>query len=668
MTSEPEVAPSPSETPDSPATFADFNLRPELARAVSGLGYETPTPIQQAAIPVMLEGHDVVALASTGTGKTAAFALPVLTRLAGSEQRGSGRSPRALVLTPTRELALQVCEAFEAYATQLENLTLLPIYGGQGYGVQLGALKRGVDVVVGTPGRIIDHVGSGRLDLSQIDMVVLDEADEMLTMGFEEEVEQILGHTPETKQVALFSATMPPRIRKLASQYLRDPQEIRVQSSAVSRPQITQRYLVVNHAAKVDALTRVLEIVNFDGLIIFARTKNSTEVLAEKLRARGYTAAPLNGDIPQAHRERTVEQFKAGVLDILVATDVAARGLDVERVSHVLNIDVPTDIQSYTHRIGRTGRAGRSGEAITFVTPRERYFVGQMRKVASGDLEQMAMPTVAEINSTRLSRFDDAITAALGQHERMEEFRAITAHYVTHHDVPEADVAAALAIVAQGDDSLLLDESAELRSPDLAAAGAGGKSKDKSGRSRGRGGADGHVAYRVEVGHRHQVSPRHIMGALANEGGLGKDDFGQIDIHQTFSLVHLRRELSEEQRRKLRSTRVSGRLIDIKADEGSPGGRPRREASRAERSNFGSRSNRDRRPARGDTARGNSGRGEPGRSGGGREYSSRNDDSSWGDKSPRHDKAGGGKRHHGGSDRSGSDQPYRSKKSRGQGY
>ncbi|MGB3376405.1 MAG: DEAD/DEAH box helicase, partial [Microbacterium sp.] len=432
--------------------FEQLGLTGPVLKAIRDLGYETPSPIQAATIPLLLEGRDVLGTAQTGTGKTAAFALPVLEHLDLSQ-----KTPQALVLAPTRELALQVCEAFESYSSRMKDVRVLPVYGGQGYGVQLSALRRGVHIVVGTPGRIMDHQAKGTLDLSELKYLVLDEADEMLKMGFAEDVEQILAQTPKDKQVALFSATMPAAIRRLAQQYLNSPEEVAIKGKTTTNQNITQRYLIVSYAQKVDALTRILEVENFDGMIVFVRTKNETETLAEKLRARGYSAAAINGDVAQVQRERSVNHLKDGKLDILVATDVAARGLDVERISHVVNFDIPTDTESYVHRIGRTGRAGRKGDAISFITPRERYLLKHIEKATRQQPAQMQLPTTEDVNSTRLARFDDAITNALEETSRIEAFRDVVAHYVRHHDVPEADVAAALAVVAQGETPLLLD-------------------------------------------------------------------------------------------------------------------------------------------------------------------------------------------------------------------
>jgi len=557
--------------------FSELGLSDAVLKALKDVGYETPSAIQAATIPLLLEGRDVVGLAQTGTGKTAAFALPIVSRLDVSQ-----KNPQALVLSPTRELALQVSEAFESYMAHVRGAHVLPIYGGQGYGVQLSALRRGVHVVVGTPGRIMDHLDKGTLDLSELKYLVLDEADEMLKMGFAEDVEAILAETPAEKQVALFSATMPAQIRRISQTYLREPQEVTVKSKTTTSANTTQRYLVVSYPQKVDALTRILEVENFDGMIVFVRTKNETETLAEKLRARGYTAAAINGDVPQAQRERTVEQLKSAKLDILVATDVAARGLDVERISHVVNYDLPIDTESYVHRIGRTGRAGRSGAAISFVTPRERRMLSTIEKATRQPITQMQLPSVEDINSTRLARFDDAITAALEQTDRISAFRDIVAHYVEHHDVPEADVAAALAVVAQGDEPLLLSPDDVLQLPAdrddrrRRERGERGERGDRP-RSAGRRDRGGSLApYRIEVGKRQHVEPRQIVGALANEGGLNRDDFGAIKIFPDFSIVELPAELSADTLRRLESTRISGRLIELKADRGRKARAPRR--------------------------------------------------------------------------------------------
>lgn len=579
-------SPDEAAAPEEPAaiTFSDLGLDGPVLKALDDVGYETPSAIQAATIPTLLAGRDVVGLAQTGTGKTAAFALPILARLDVSQ-----KTPQALVLAPTRELALQVCEAFERYAAHLRNVHILPVYGGQGYGVQLSALRRGVHIIVGTPGRIMDHLDKGTLDLTELKYLVLDEADEMLKMGFAEDVETILADTPDTKQVALFSATMPASIRRMSQQYLHDPEEITVKTKTQTSANITQRYLVVSYAQKVDALTRILEVENFEGMIVFVRTKNETETLAEKLRARGYEAAAINGDIAQAQRERTVNQLKSGKLDILVATDVAARGLDVERISHVVNFDIPTDSEPYVHRIGRTGRAGRTGDAISFVTPRERGLLARIEKATKQPITQMQLPSVDEVNVTRLARFDDRISEALGQAERIDGFRDIIAHYVRNHDVPEADVAAALAVVAQGDSPLLLEPE-----PERPVRERFDRDRDRGGRDRfdrddrrergdrperrQRPSGKPMTTYRIAVGKRQRVEPRQIVGALANEGGLQRDDFGAIQIRPDFSLVELPADLPADVFDRLSGTRISGRLIELRPDTG-----PKRRSNDGER-------------------------------------------------------------------------------------
>jgi ATP-dependent RNA helicase DeaD len=593
---------SEADAPES-VPFSELGLSDAVLKALKDVGYETPSAIQAATIPPLLEGRDVVGLAQTGTGKTAAFALPILSRLDMSQ-----KSPQALVLAPTRELALQVCEAFEKYASHMRGVHVLPVYGGQAYGVQLSALRRGVHVVVGTPGRIMDHLAKGTLDLSELKYLVLDEADEMLKMGFAEDVETILADTPDSKQVALFSATMPAQIRRISKQYLNDPEEITVKAKTTTSANTTQRYLMVSYPQKVDALTRILEVENFEGMIVFVRTKNETETLAEKLRARGYSAAAISGDVAQAQRERTVNQLKSGKLDILVATDVAARGLDVDRISHVVNFDIPIDTESYVHRIGRTGRAGRSGAAISFVTPRERRLLGAIEKATRQPLTQMQLPSVEDVNITRLNRFDESITEALENTDRISRFRDIIAHYVNHHDVPEADVAAALAVIAQGDTPLLQTEQ-EVRAERYARDEQERKDRparddrpsrdrndrfdrndrssrpergnreerfdrdDRPGRTerperRARDHTRVMASYRIEVGKRHKVEPRQIVGALANEGGLSREDFGAIKILPDFSIVDLPADLSNDVFSKLELTRISGKLIEIRPDNG----------------------------------------------------------------------------------------------------
>ncbi|RAV34842.1 DEAD/DEAH box helicase [Corynebacterium heidelbergense] len=564
--------------------FDGLGLPERVLAAVKKVGYEQPSPIQAATIPVLMEGQDVVGLAQTGTGKTAAFALPVLSQIDPSR-----RHPQALVLAPTRELALQVAEAFQSFSEHLGGIHVLPIYGGQAYGVQLAGLRRGAHVVVGTPGRVIDHLEKGSLDISELRFMVLDEADEMLNMGFQEDVERILADTPDTKQVALFSATMPATIRRLSKQYLNDPQEITVKATQRTSENIEQDYLLVNHRNKLDALTRILEVTEFEAMIMFVRTKNETEELAERLRARGFNAAAINGDIAQAQRERTVDQLKDGRLDILVATDVAARGLDVDRITHVFNYDIPHDTESYVHRIGRTGRAGRSGRAILFVTPRERRLLKAIERATRSRLNEIELPTVDSVNEARKDKFREALTESLSD-PQISVFRSLVKEYAQSNEVPLEDVAAALAAQLQsGEDFLMKEpprqERRERRNRDdrygdnnRSGGGAYRSHEERFGNRRAprvtdRGGKELEV-YRLAVGHRQRVRPGAIVGALANEGGLNSRDFGRISIFADHSLVELPADLPEEVFRALDQTRVSGQLINIEPDPGAPAGRP----------------------------------------------------------------------------------------------
>ncbi|MGY3264509.1 DEAD/DEAH box helicase [Lysobacter sp. HA35] len=431
-------------------TFSDLELGAPLLRALADVGYETPSPIQAATIPPLLAGRDVIGQAQTGTGKTAAFALPVLARIDPTRAK-----PQALVLAPTRELAIQVAEAFQKYATYLPKFQVLPIYGGQGYAPQLSALKRGVHVVVGTPGRVIDHMKRGTLDLSELRMLVLDEADEMLRMGFIDDVQAVLDATPPTRQVALFSATMPPPIRRIAQTHLKDPVEIAIKSTTTTAANIRQRFVSVSGHHKLDAITRVLEAETYDAMIVFARTKIATEELAGKLAARGIAAAALNGDVQQAQREKIVQQLKDGRIDVLVATDVAARGLDVDRISHVLNYDIPYDTESYVHRIGRTGRAGRTGEAILFVTPRERGMLRAIERATRQPIEPMEPPSIESVNARRVDKFLGRISDALESSD-LPMYRELIERFENDRNVPAVEIAAALAHLLQGESPLLM--------------------------------------------------------------------------------------------------------------------------------------------------------------------------------------------------------------------
>jgi ATP-dependent RNA helicase DeaD len=547
-------------------TFADLQIHPSVLQAVVDVGYESPSAIQAATIPAMMAGSDVVGLAQTGTGKTAAFAIPILSKI-----DPTNKATQALVLAPTRELALQVAEAFGRYGAHLPAINVLPIYGGSSYSVQLSGLRRGAQVVVGTPGRVIDHLERGTLDLSRLDYLVLDEADEMLQMGFAEDVERILSNTPEYKQVALFSATMPPAIRKITKKYLHDAVEVAVTAKTTTADNITQRYIQVAGARKMDALTRVLEVEPYEAMILFVRTKQATEEVAERLRSRGFSAAAINGDIPQAQRERTIAALKAGSVDILVATDVAARGLDVERISHVLNYDIPHDTESYVHRIGRTGRAGRSGQALLFVSPRERHMLKSIEKATRQTLTEAELPSVDDVNAQRVAKFRNSITDALGA-PGFELFRRMIEDYERENDVPLVDIAAALAAQSRDGEQFLMSEPPPEKRrrddrperPDRPA-----KHARKSGQ--------GFATYRIAVGKRHKVSPGAIVGAIANEGGLHRSDFGHISIRPDHSLVELPAKLSHETVKALERTRIQGILINLQPD------RPPRNAAKSNR-------------------------------------------------------------------------------------
>ncbi len=557
---------------DGEVRFADLGIDARVLAALVDVGYEKPSPIQAATIPLLLEGRDVVGLAQTGTGKTAAFAVPALSRLAElHDLNGPSRSTQALVLAPTRELALQVAEAFASYAKHLDDFTILPVYGGSAYGPQLAGLRRGAQVVVGTPGRVIDHIEKGSLDLSELQYLVLDEADEMLRMGFAEDVERIFQKTPDGRQVALFSATMPSQIRRMSKQYLNMPEEVTVKSQTTTGKNIRQRYVQVMGAHKLDAMTRILEVEEFDGVIAFVRTKMATEDLAEKLKARGFQAAAINGDIAQAQRERTVEALREGKIDILVATDVAARGLDVERISHVINYDIPHDTEGYVHRIGRTGRAGRKGDAILFMTPREKYLLRAIEKATRQAVEPMHLPTAETVNSLRMSKFAERITETL-ESQDVAMFRDLIASYEEEHEVPAAEIAAALAVMVQGDTPFFVKElpsAPEFQKRDRNKDGFGSRGPSRSI-------TEGNATYRIAVGRRQRVMPGSIVGALANEGGFHSSQIGGIDIRADHSLVELPAELSGEQWRALSKTRIGGELIKLELDTGR---RPNRERS-----------------------------------------------------------------------------------------
>jgi ATP-dependent RNA helicase DeaD len=540
-------------------SFAELGLGGDVLDAIAAVGYEAPSPIQAATIPVLLAGRDMLGQAQTGTGKTAAFALPMLSRI--EVRRGP---PQGIVLVPTRELAIQVAEAFQRYASKIKGFHVLPIYGGQSYEPQLASLKRGAQVVVGTPGRVMDHLRRGTLDLGGVTCLVLDEADEMLQMGFVADIEWILEQTPPGRQVALFSATLPGPIRRIAQQHLHDPVEVSIKSKTSTATNIRQRYWVVSGLHKLDALTRILEVEPFDGMLIFARTKVATVELAERLEARGFAAAALNGDMQQKERERTVARFKSGKLDILVATDVAARGLDVERISHVVNYDVPYDTESYVHRIGRTGRAGRSGEAILFVTPRERNLLRAIERATRSPLEAMELPTHADVNEQRVARFRLRIVEAIAA-GHAEPFISLIEEFEREQDVPAVEIAAALASLLQGGSPLLLKEGA-----DAPATRDGGMREHRErgaprSQSQQRLSDEDTETFRIEVGYAHGVKPGNIVGAITNVAGLEGWQIGHVDIREDHTFVGLPQGMPKEVISELAKTRVAGQALRISA-------------------------------------------------------------------------------------------------------
>lgn len=623
--------------------FSDLDLPAAVLQAVLAVGYETPTPIQSRTIPPLVEGRDLLGHAPTGTGKTAAFALPILARL-----DLNARGVQALVLAPTRELAIQVAEAFAKYATHMKNVRVLPIYGGQDYTGQIRQLSRGVNIVVGTPGRIMDHMRRGTLKLDHLKTLVLDEADEMLRMGFIDDVEWILEQTPSNRQMALFSATMPSVIRRIASKHLTEPVEVTIEGKTTTAATIRQRFWLVSGLHKLDALTRILEAETFDAMLVFVRTRTATLELAEKLSARGFAASAMNGDMPQKQREQMVDKLKRGQLDILVATDVVARGLDVKRISHVINYDIPNDTEAYVHRIGRTGRAGRTGDAILFVTQRERRMLGAIERATRQKIEPLQLPTVEMVNNKRIAEFkqnisDNLATGELGYLQRLIE------DFSRDHDVPPERVAAALARMFLGEQPLIISEKSAhgerkqrkekvdrragiQEEPPAARARSVHSDED---RSRGRPhpadareqavrrqpdapqaanvAADSHVApavekqvpsesraerrraadeaamemenFRVEVGSTHGVQAENLVGAIANEAGLDAAFIGRIKIGETHSTVELPSGMPKFLLKDLKRVWVCERQLNMsKVSDGTEGAAPESRKSKPAKS------------------------------------------------------------------------------------
>ncbi len=628
--------------------FLEFGFSEPILDAVKDLGFEVPTPIQVETIPHFMTGRDVLGQAQTGTGKTAAFGLPLLSRLT-----FPCNNPQVLVLTPTRELAIQVAEDFKNYAKHIRGFKVLPVYGGADIRGQLRELKRGVHVVVGTPGRVMDHMRRRTLILNDLQCLVLDEADEMLRMGFLEDVDWILEHAPDDCQRGLFSATLSPAIRKIAKEHMNSPEEITIKVKTTTAETIHQRYWIVQGMNKLDALNRILEAEVYDGVLIFARTKAGTLDLADMLENRGFVVAPLNGDIPQAKREKTVDKLKRGQIDIIVATDVAARGLDVERISHVINYDIPHDIEAYIHRVGRTGRAGRSGEAILFLGPRERWMLKAIERATKHKIEPFEIPTTKVINEIRVKNYKDRISKNLANDENTF-YRELMKDYCEENGLDPIDVAGALAKMVQGKQPLLLKEKArptrtfERNRDDDGRKSFKGKSnfdradrreRQESGRKQDRkrtsfeGGDEGRSRgkrsdrqekwadrFRIEVGNKHGVQPGNIVGAIANETGLESRYIGRIDINEDYSTVDLPKGMPNDLFAQLKSVRVAGQRLNISNLSESGGEQaddrpPRSNSERRPRSDDrgegrGSRSGGDRKPRSSDRKRGGKGGGK----------------------------------------------------------
>lgn len=592
-------------------SFEELGLPPHILNALTKLGYETPSPIQAAAIPELLEGRDILGMAQTGTGKTAAFALPILADFSPSQR---GKSPTALVLAPTRELAQQVAEAFTSYGARELKCNVVPVYGGSPYGPQSAALRKGADIVVGTPGRVMDHMRRGNLDLSELDTLVLDEADEMLRMGFIEDVEWVLEHSPDDRRIALFSATMPREVARIAKQYLRDPAEVKIEAKETTNDSIRQRFVLVHGGQKAELIARVLEAEDTDGVMVFVRTKMATVEVADFLRSQGHSAEALNGDLSQDQRDKTVTRLKNGKVNIVVATDVAARGLDVERISHVINYDIPHDPESYVHRIGRTGRAGREGDAILFVQPREQRMLRLIEKVTRSKVEEMEAPSVQEINTMRKARLVATIEKRLERD--LTPYRELVEGLQAQTDLPLEDIAAALAVELGRGRPFLLDDRHKFRSisrdnkpandrgsrferdsrrPERRERPARDPQRDAERDQRKREHVmgsveDGMERFRVEVGHAHGVKPGNLVGAIANEAGLDSQNIGRIELFDSFSVVDLPEGMPKDLFKHLKSVWVCGQKLGLSRFEGNLDEKPVKPRSGG---------NRDRGPAKG---------------------------------------------------------------------
>ncbi|MDC9725030.1 MAG: DEAD/DEAH box helicase [Gammaproteobacteria bacterium] len=558
-----------SDTEQTPVLpFSELGLSEAVLKAVNQAGYETPSPIQAQSIAPLLEGRDLLGQAQTGTGKTAAFSLPLLSRI-----DVKAKTPQMLVLAPTRELAIQVAEAIQSYAKHMKGLHVLPVYGGQSMGIQLRQLQRNPQIIVGTPGRVLDHIRRKTLKLGDLKSLVLDEADEMLRMGFIDDVETILKETPDDRQVALFSATMPGPIHRVATRYLKDPVEIRIKSKTSTMETIKQRYWQVTGMHKLEALTRILEVEEFDAMIIFVRTKNATAELAEKLEARGYSSSPLNGDMNQAAREKAIDRMKKGKLDILVATDVAARGLDIERMSHVVNYDIPYDTESYVHRIGRTGRAGRTGTAILFVSPREKRMLFAIEKATRQPIEKMQLPSTEDIADRRVMQFTQMLSETI-ESQDLGFFQEVIAHYQEAHDADPLEVAAALTYLVQKNRPLKpvvhvrppraeRERGSRRDSSDRGDRPSRERSPRRGNQDKPHRSEDGMQTYRIEVGRTHGVEVKNIVGAIANEAGIDSKDIGRISLQDSYSTVDLPEGMPKDLFQQLRKVWVCNKQLEM---------------------------------------------------------------------------------------------------------
>lgn len=571
-------------------SFAEMPLAPAVIKAVQDVGYETPSPIQAQSIPHLLEGKDLLGLAQTGTGKTAAFALPLLSRVDVRK-----RHPQILVLAPTRELAIQVAEAFQRYARHMPGFHVLPVYGGQDMRGQLRGLQRGAQVIVGTPGRVMDHLRRGSMKLDDLKAVVLDEADEMLRMGFVDDIEWIMEQTPKERQVALFSATMPRQIRKIADTHLTDPVTVEIKSKTATVDTITQKVCMVSGYHKLDALTRILEVEPFDAMIIFVRTKTATVELAEKLEARGFSAAALNGDMSQALREKVIDRLKKSSLDILIATDVAARGLDVERMSHVVNYDIPYDTEAYVHRIGRTGRAGRQGTAILFATHRERRMLRAIEHATRQRIDDMRLPSMRDVRDMRIRQFKEDVSKSLELgDEKLADFRNIVNELMTEGDMSPEDLAAALCFMAQKErpfpDGNEPERPQRQRRERDDRRGERGERRERRDRREDN---EGMVRYRVEVGREQGINPGDLVGAIANESKIPGKNIGHIRLFERCSSIYLPEGMDDATLASLKQVKVRNKPLEMSVwvDDGSV----REERPRRRRRDGEFRRDRDRR-------------------------------------------------------------------------